>query len=79
MGGLSNKNINKMQRDAFFRHYANLPLNIRKEIILDLGESGGPITWEVAYREVKEDTELGTLILNKLIELKFINIQNGEQ
>lgn len=68
-----------MQRDAFFRHYASLPLNIRKEIILDLGELGGPIIWEIAYREIKENTELGTLILNKLVELKFINIQNGEQ
>ena len=67
-----------MQRDIFFRHYSNLPLNIRKEIILDLEKLGGPITWEVAYREIKENTELGAVILNKLVELKFIDIQNGK-
>lgn len=60
-----------MYRDAFFRYYANLPLNIRREIILNL-EDRGPITWEVAYKEIKGDTELGKIILNKLVELKFI-------
>jgi hypothetical protein len=60
-------------KDKFFKFYANLPLNLRKEIILDLGsDQGGPITWEVAYREINADTELGKTILDKLIELKFI-------
>lgn len=67
-----------MYRDSFFRHYANLPVNIRREVILDLKESGGPITWEVAYKEIKEDTELGKIILNKLVELNFINLDNGK-
>lgn len=59
--------------DKFFRFYANLPMNIRREVVLDLGESkGGPITWEVAYREIKAGTELGKIILGKLNELKFI-------
>ena len=48
-------------------------MNLRKEIVLDLGsDQGGPITWEVAYREINADTELGKTILKKLIELKFI-------
>jgi hypothetical protein len=60
-------------KDKFFKFYANLPLNLRKEIVLDLGaDQGGPITWEVAYREINADTELGGKILEKLIELKFI-------
>lgn len=60
-------------KDRFFRFYANLPLNLRREIILDLGENeGGPITWEVAYREINADTEKGKQILTKLIALKFI-------
>lgn len=60
-------------KDKFFKFYANLPLNLRKEIVLDLGaDHGGPITWEVAYREINADTELGKKILEKLIELKFI-------
>lgn len=48
-------------------------MNLRREIVLDLGpDSGGPITWEVAYREIDANTELGKKILEKLIELKFI-------
>ncbi|PCI21270.1 hypothetical protein COB64_00100 [Candidatus Wolfebacteria bacterium] len=60
-------------KDKFFKFYANLPLNIRKDIILDLGpENGGPITWEVAYREISSGTELGDIILDKIITLEFI-------
>ncbi len=59
-------------KDKFFRHFANLPINVRKDIVLDLGEKGGPITWEVAFREIKADTELGKEILEKLVALKFI-------
>lgn len=66
-----------MHRDDFFRFYANLPLNIRREVVLDLKERG-PITWEVAYLEIKADSDLGKEILQKLIELKFIPIENGK-
>jgi hypothetical protein len=65
-------------KDLFFRHYANLPLAVRREIILDLGGKGGPITWEVAYREIQADTELGKDILKKLTELGFIPESNGK-
>ena len=68
-----------MQRDVFFRFYANLPLNLRKEVVLDLKEKGGPITWDVAYREIKAQTELGNEILGKLIELKFIPTDNEQR
>ncbi|KKS25790.1 MAG: hypothetical protein A2736_01920 [Candidatus Yanofskybacteria bacterium RIFCSPHIGHO2_01_FULL_41_27] len=63
-----------MNRDAFFRFYANLPIGIRREVILDLLERG-PITWEVAYREIKIDSELGKVILQKLIELGFVPVE----
>ncbi len=60
-------------KDKFFKFYANLPLNLRKEIVLDLGEEkGGPVTWEVAYREINGNTPRGEEILEKLITLKFI-------
>lgn len=62
-----------MHKDAFFRFYANLPLGVRREVVLDLPERG-PITWEVAYKEIKVDSELGNIILQKLIELGFIPI-----
>lgn len=58
-------------KDQFFKVYANLPLNLRSEIVLVLPERG-PITWNVAYTEINNDTRLGELILQKLAELKII-------
>lgn len=58
-------------REKFLLVYSNLPINARKEIILTL-EGKGPITWEVAYFEIKNETELGKLILEKLIKLGLI-------
>ena len=60
-----------MDRENFLKLYANLPINLRKEVILVL-EEHGPITWEVAYLEVENKTELGSMILTKLKELKII-------
>ena len=50
--------------------YANLPINVRKEIIAVVDKE--PISWEVAYREISNDTKLGVRILEKLIELEVI-------
>ena len=58
-------------KERFFRVYANLPLNLRDEIVLVLPKKG-PITWNVAYVEIDGDTELGNTILTKLVELKII-------
>ena len=58
-------------KDQFFKIYANLPLNLRSEIVLVLSDRG-PITWNVAYTEINNDTKLGELILQKLEELKII-------
>lgn len=62
------------RREKFLRSYANLPLNTRKEVILILDEEGikQPITWEVAYLEVKNNTTRSKKILEKLDELKLI-------
>lgn len=62
------------RREKFLRAYANLPFNTRKEIILVLEEEGvkQPITWEVAYLEVKNNTPRSEKILGKLEELKLI-------
>jgi len=61
-------------REMFLSAYANLPLNTRKEIILVLEEEGKkqPITWEVAYFEVKNNTSRSEKILEKLKELNII-------
>ena len=57
-------------KDKFFKVYANLPLNLRNEIILVIKDE--PITWRVAYLEIKGETKLGKQILEKLKALKFI-------
>ena len=58
-------------KERFLRVYANLPINLRDEIILVLPGTG-PITWKVAYLEISNNTELGRVILDKLIELNII-------
>ncbi|HCC73965.1 MAG TPA: hypothetical protein DEP92_04130 [Candidatus Komeilibacteria bacterium] len=58
-------------KPRFYKVFANLPLNLREEVILVI-QGKGPITWQVAYLEVDNDTELGKIILEKLAELEFI-------
>lgn len=67
---MSNK-IKNNRRERFLKIYANLPLNIREEIICVLDKKG-PITWNVAYLEIKNNTKLGEEILRKLEESKII-------
>lgn len=59
------------KKSRFLKVYSNLPLGARKEIILVLDQKG-PITWEVAYVEVENQTPLGEVILEKLDILKII-------
>lgn len=59
-----------MKKEKFFRVYANLPLNLREEIILVIKDE--PITWKVAYLEISNNTKLGNEILEKLEALGLI-------
>ena len=58
-------------KDRFLKVYANLPLNLRNEVVLVTSETG-PVTWNVAFLEINNETKLGELIIEKLIELKII-------
>jgi hypothetical protein len=58
-------------KENFLKIYANLPINLRQEIILVL-KNKGPITWDVAFFEVDNDTGLSQEILTKLKQLKII-------
>lgn len=60
-----------MSRESFLKVYANLPVNLRDEIVLVPPEHG-PISWKVANLEVSENTKLGQEILKKLEELNII-------
>jgi len=59
-----------VNKEKFFKVYANLPLNLRDEIILVIDDE--PITWKVAYLEISNNTKLGEQILGKLEALKII-------
>ena len=54
----------------FLKVYANLPIDLRKEIILIIDDE--PITWNVAYAEIEKNTKLGKKILKKMIDLELI-------
>ena len=57
-------------KEDFLRIYANLPLQVRSEIILVFHKE--PITWNVAYLEISSNTEKALIILKKLKELNII-------
>jgi len=61
-----------MSKEKFFRLYANLPINIRKEIIAVVDDE--PITWNVANQELSNNTKLGDKILKQLEDLKIIEL-----
>ena len=59
-------------REQFLKTYANIPLNLRDEIILLLGDEKRPITWNVAYLEIRENTKASKEILEKLKKMNLI-------
>jgi hypothetical protein len=59
-----------MSEERFFKVYSNLPMNLRKEVVVVIDKQ--PISWEVAYLEIKNKTSLGTKILKKLVDFHII-------
>ena len=57
-------------KDKFIKVYSNLSIDVRSEIILVIDDK--PITWNVAYQEIINDTGLGKKILSHLIKLELI-------
>lgn len=57
-------------RERFLKIYADIPLNLRKEIILVLDKE--PLTWNVAYVKIVNNAQKSEKILKKLKELKII-------
>jgi len=61
---------NEIYVERFMKIYVNLPLPERDSVVIVIDDE--PISWSVAYKEIKEKTELGKKIGKKLIELKII-------
>lgn len=57
-------------KENFLKTYSNIPLNLRDEIILVFEDK--PISWNVAYIEVKANSEISKKILKELKELNLI-------
>lgn len=58
-------------REKFIKMYANLPIPVRNEIIY-IDENKNPVTWNVAYIEVNQNTPLGIAILKHLESLNVL-------
>ena len=62
--------MDKKQR--FLQVYSTLPLGVRKEIVAVLAGPIGPVSWEVAYIEVENDSPLGLEVLERLASMQII-------
>jgi len=60
-----------LPKEKFFRVYANLPIGLRDQVVIVVPEVG-PMSWNAAYTEVNNNTKIGDLIVEKLIEQKII-------
>ena len=60
-----------MDKSKFLKVYSNLPVNIRDEVVLVLDKEG-PITWNVAYLEIDNETKLSAQIIEKISKMKII-------
>jgi len=58
------------KREKFLKNYAEVPEGLRSDIIVVI--SGKTYTWDTAYLEIKDDTELGKKILKTLVVVGII-------
>lgn len=54
----------------FMELYSNLPIKTRGEIVVVV--MGEPLSWNVAKKEIENNTQLAKEIVKKLIELKIL-------
>jgi hypothetical protein len=56
--------------EDFFKVYSNIPIEERNNVVVVVNKQ--PISWQLAYQEIKNKTELGKKILKMLGELNII-------
>jgi hypothetical protein len=67
--------IYEKRKEAFMRAYSNVPLQLRRDTIAVIpveGETGKPVTWDVAYFEIRNDTPAAVQILEQLDQLHVL-------
>ena len=62
--------MNEEKREKFLRIFADVPETLRKDIIAVIDKK--TYTWDNAFFEIKNRTDLGEKILKTLIDLKII-------
>lgn len=58
------------KKEAFFKVYSNVPIEERSNVVVVINKQ--PISWALAYQEIKNDTSTGQKILKILEELGII-------
>jgi hypothetical protein len=58
------------KRAKFMRIFANIQENLREDIIVVIDKK--PYTWNTAFIEIRENTQLGNKILKVLGEIEII-------
>ena len=69
--------MDQEKKTRFLEVYQNLPLNERRNTILVIEDNKDenkrkPISWDVAFLEIDQETKIGDMMLNKLIKLRLI-------
>ena len=59
-----------MPKDSFMKVYSNLAEDVRKEVIVVIKDK--PYSWNAAFVEVNNNTDLAKEILKKLENLELI-------
>ena len=70
---MSNENIAVIGKDPVSRFnliYANLPMKERIQAVIVINNE--PMSWEMAFREINNNTVLGKRILEELIKLQIV-------
>jgi hypothetical protein len=62
--------MGRVTREYFLKVYSNLPMKARQEPIVVI--DGKPLTWNVAFIEVKNNTKMGTSILKMLGDIGIL-------
>jgi len=63
--------MNEQLRESFLKTYANIPINLREDIVLMLDKLG-PVSWNAAYLEIERKSEISEIILEELKSLDLI-------
>ncbi len=71
-----NKEEYGLLKAKFFELFANVPMPLRKEIIAVIDDE--PISWFVAFLELKEDTKKAKTILSLLKGIGLLELKEKQ-